>query len=64
LAERDPEILAYTGEIARLRSGLSHAEALAFARAQEIEELHRSWIWKCREFVLRIRSGRRPPPQA
>jgi GT2 family glycosyltransferase len=64
LAERDPEILAYTGEIARLRSGLSHAEALAFARAREIEELHRSWIWKCREFVLRMRPGRRPPSQA
>ena len=64
LAERDAAILEFTGEIARLRSGLSHAEALAFARAREIEELHRSWIWKCREFVLRMRSGRRPPSQA
>jgi len=64
LAERDAAILEFTGEIARVRSGLSHAEALAFARAREIEELHRSWIWKCRGFVLRMRPGRRPPSQA
>jgi GT2 family glycosyltransferase len=64
LAEREPPFLELTGEIARLRSGLSHAEALAFARALEIEELHRSWIWKCREFMLRMRPGRRPPSQA
>jgi hypothetical protein len=57
LVERDEEI-------SRLRSGLGHAEALAFERARVIEELHRSWIWKCREFVLRMRSGGRPPSQA
>lgn len=64
LAARDAAILELNGEIAKLRSGLSHAEALAFARAREIEELHRSWIWKCREFMLRLRSGGRPPSQA
>jgi GT2 family glycosyltransferase len=61
LAERDPEIRAYIAEIERLRSGLGRAEALAFARAREVEDLHRSWAWKCREIVLRIWPGRRPP---
>jgi len=61
LAERDATILELSGEIERLRSGLGRAEALAFARAREIEELHRSWVWKCREFVLRMRPGRRRP---
>jgi hypothetical protein len=54
LAERDVEN-------SRLRTGLGHAEMLAFKRAREIEELHRSWAWKCREFVLRMRTWRRPP---
>ena len=29
--------------------------------SREIEELHRSWVWKCREFVLRMSTWRRPP---
>jgi GT2 family glycosyltransferase len=53
LAERDVEI-------SRLRSGLSHAEALAFARARELEELHRSWIWKARAILARMKSRIRP----
>jgi GT2 family glycosyltransferase len=61
LAERDATILELSGEIERLRSGLGRAEALAFARAREVEDLHRSWVWKCREIVLRMWPGRRPP---
>ena len=64
LAERDAAILELNGEISKLRAGLGHAETLAFERAREIEELHRSWVWKCREFVLRMRPGRPPPSRA
>ena len=53
LAERDAEIV-------RLRAGLSHAETLAFERAREIAELQKSWLWKCRIFLMR-RKGRRAP---
>jgi len=64
LAERDAAILELNGEISRLRSGLGHAEALAFERARELEELHRSWIWKCRSVLMRMKSRRRPQSPA
>jgi len=64
LAERDAAILELNGEISRLRSGLGHAEALAFERARELEELHRSWIWKCRIVLMRMKSRRRPQSPA
>jgi GT2 family glycosyltransferase len=57
LAERD-------AEIERLRAGLSHAETLAFERARELAELHKSWIWKCRIFLMRRKARRAPPPPA
>jgi GT2 family glycosyltransferase len=76
--EREPIIARLTGalvlaeklvaerdeEIGNLRSGLSHAEALAFARASELDELHRSWLWKCRKFVLRLKSRESPHGRA
>jgi SAM-dependent methyltransferase len=57
LAERDEEI-------AKLRSGLGHAEALAFQRAGELEALQRSWIWKCRIYLMRMKSRRHPQSPA
>lgn len=60
LGERDEENAALRGEIGRLRAGLAHAESLAFARARELEELQRSWLWKGRKLVLRIRDRRGP----
>ncbi len=57
LTERD-------AEIARLRSGLSHAEALAFERAQELETVHKSWLWKSRLALLRIKHRGRPKTPA
>jgi GT2 family glycosyltransferase len=57
LVERDEEI-------SRLRSGLGHAEALAFQRAGELEELQRSWIWKCRIYLMRMKSRRHPQSPA
>ena len=57
LAERD-------AEIERLRAGLSHAETLAFERARELAELQKSWIWKCRIFLMRRKARRASPPSA
>ena len=57
LAERDAEIV-------RLRAGLSHAETLAFERAREIAELQKSWLWKCRIFLMRRKGRRAPTPPA
>jgi GT2 family glycosyltransferase len=51
-------------EISRLRTGLGHAETLAFQRARELEELHRSWIWKCKIFLMRMKSRRHPQTPA
>ena len=63
LAQAERLLVERDVENSRLRAGLGHAERLAFKREREIEELHRSWVWKCREFVLRMRTGRRPPAQ-
>jgi GT2 family glycosyltransferase len=46
LAERD-------AEIARLRVGLGYAESLAFERARELAELQKTWLWKCRIYLMR-----------
>ena len=55
LAERD-------AEIERLRAGLAHAETLAFDRARELADLHKSWAWKVRSFLMRRKAGRAPHP--
>jgi hypothetical protein len=55
LAERD-------AEIARLRVGLGYAESLAFERARELAELQKTWLWKCRIYLMRRKAGRAPPP--
>jgi hypothetical protein len=57
LGERD-------AEIARLRAGLSHAESLAFERARELAELQKSWLWKCRIYLMRRKARRATPPPA
>jgi GT2 family glycosyltransferase len=57
LSERDAEIV-------RLRAGLSHAETLAFERADELAELQKSWLWKCRVYLMRRKARRAPPPPA
>jgi hypothetical protein len=57
LAERDEEI-------ARLRAGLSHAEALAFERERELEDLHRPLLGKLKVLLLRMISRRRPQSPA
>ena len=57
IAERD-------AEIARLRAGLSHAETLAFERARELAELQKSWLWKCRIYLMRRKARRATPPPA
>jgi GT2 family glycosyltransferase len=46
VAERDEEI-------ARLRAAFSHAETLAFARTAELDRIHRFWLWKYMEFLMR-----------
>jgi GT2 family glycosyltransferase len=57
------ELATLRGEIAQrdkaiieLRAGLSHAEALAFERARELDRLRRSWLWRCTLYVMRVRS--------
>jgi DNA repair exonuclease SbcCD nuclease subunit len=57
IAERD-------AEIAQLRAGLSHAESLAFERARELAELQKSWLWKCRIYLMRRKARRAAPPPA
>jgi GT2 family glycosyltransferase len=49
LAERDKAITD-------LRAGLSHAEALAFERARELDRLRRSWLGRCTLYVMRVKS--------
>jgi len=55
LAERD-------AEIARLRVGLGYAESLAFERARELAELQKTWLWKCRIYLMRRKARRATPP--
>ncbi len=62
LSERDAEIVSLRTEILRLRAGLSHAEALAFERYHELQELQKSWLWKCRIYLMRRRARGAPTP--
>ena len=64
IVERDAEIAQLRAEIARLRAGLSHAETLAFERAGELAELQKSWLWKCRIYLMRRKARRATPPPA
>ena len=60
LAERDRSIGELGGLLARkeeettnLRAGLAHAESLAFARADELQRIHSTWLWRSARFLAR-----------
>jgi len=53
IAERDAYLRGSQDEMAKLREGLSRAEALAFERQGELDRIHSSWWWRCLSFVRR-----------
>lgn len=44
-------------EIAQLRTGLAHAESLAFARLRELEEIRSFWAWRWMSYLARRKRG-------
>jgi GT2 family glycosyltransferase len=55
IAERNAYIAAKEEEVAQLRAGLAHAEALAFARQAELERIYSSRLWKATRAYVRLR---------
>jgi len=56
IATLGEELAGRDHAITELRAGLSHAEALAFERARELDRLRRSWLWRCTLYVMRLKS--------
>ena len=56
IATLGDELAGRDKAISELRAGLSHAEALAFERARELDRLRRSWLWRCTLYVMRVKS--------
>jgi GT2 family glycosyltransferase len=62
LAERDRTIVELSAkdvEIASLRSGLAHAESLAFERADQLKRIYSSRLWRSATFLARARAALR-----
>jgi predicted transcriptional regulator len=55
MAERDALLAQREAEIAALRAGLAHAEALAFARQDELNRIHASLAWKALRAAARMK---------
>jgi GT2 family glycosyltransferase len=59
LAERDRTIGELGELLANLRTGLAHAESLAFARADELNRIYSSRLWRSATFASRARAALR-----
>jgi GT2 family glycosyltransferase len=59
LADRDKTIALRDAEVAGLRAGLAHAESLAFARADELQRIYSSRLWRSATFLARARNALR-----
>ncbi len=59
VGERDAALAAREEEIRALRSGLAHAESLAFARAEELDRIRSSRSWKLATAIGRIAGAAR-----